>query len=122
MLYLSEVQANSHWALEIDATPLTLADWISGCLSQIHGSTPACSVTCLSIAAQAAGRCSFGSSSASSIALLIVGSSSCGQLELPCSRMFLPLNVGSSIVWPSAKSFSQPTFGQIATLADGVLQ
>src|SRR3954466_8939974 len=106
----------------MDATPLTLADWMSGCLSQIHGTTPACSVTILSTLAQAAGRSSFGSSSASSIALLMVGSLSCGQLELPCSRMFLPLNVGSSIVWPSAKSLFQPTFGQIATFADGVLQ
>src|SRR5690349_8529372 len=98
MSYFKLVQASSHWALEIEATPLTLADSMSGCLSQIHGTTPAWSVTCLSIAAQAAGRCSFGSSSASSIALLMVGSLSCGQLELPWSRMFLPLNVGSSIV------------------------
>ena len=101
---------------------MTLADWISGCLSQIHGMAGACAVTCLSISAQAAARSSFGSSSALSIALLMVGSSSSDQLELPCSRMFLPLKVGSSIVCGSAKSFSQPTFGQIATFADGVLQ
>src|SRR4051794_30207247 len=44
------------------------------------------------------------------------------QFELPCSRMFLPLNVGSSIVWPSEKSLIQPTFGQTATFAPGVLQ
>ena len=36
--------------------------------------------------------------------------------------MFLPAKVGDRIVWGSAKSFSQPTFGQTATSADGVLQ
>ena len=35
---------------------------------------------------------------------------------------FLPLKVGSSIVWASAKSFSQPTLGQTATLAFGTPQ
>ena len=49
------------------------------------------------------------------MAELIAGTLSWGQLTLPCSRMFLPLNVGSSIDCGSAKSLNQPTFGQIGT-------
>src|ERR1051326_8973518 len=52
----------------------------------------------------------------------MVGSFSCGQFELFDGMMFFPLNVGSSTVCGSAKSFSQPTLGQIATLAFGTLQ
>ena len=33
-----------------------------------------------------------------------------------------PLNVGSSIVWASAKSFDQPTLGQTLTSESGTLQ
>src|SRR4051794_2515927 len=108
--YLSEVQGSSQKMLDCEATPLTFGDSISGVLSQIHGTAGACAVTILSMFAHAAGRWSLGSSSAESIALLIVGSLSCGQFELPCGRMFLPLKVGSSIVWPSEKSLFQPTF------------
>ena len=54
-----------------------------------------------------------------SIAALSAGSLSCDQFELPVGTMFFPLNIGSSIVWASKKSFSQPTFGQIATFAFG---
>ena len=32
------------------------------------------------------------------------------------------MNVGSSIDWPSLKSFSQPTFGHTSGAFDGVLQ
>ena len=60
--------------------------------------------------------------SALSIAWLIAGTFSSGQLELPCCTMFLPLNVGSRNVWASAKSLPQATFGQIATFAGGELQ
>src|SRR3954468_18600700 len=120
--YLIDVQGSSHRALETDATPLTLADSTRTELSQTHGIAGACAVTILSISPQACARWSVGRSSALSMAALILGSLSWDQFELPCSRMFLPLNVGSRIVWPSEKSFSQPTFGQIATFAEGVLQ
>src|SRR5918999_2816017 len=50
------------------------------------------------------------------------GTSSSGQFELPVSRMLSPLNVGSSIVCGSAKSFSQPTDGQTWTSESGTLQ
>src|SRR3954467_10357128 len=96
--YLSDVQGISQKIFDWEATPLTLADSISGVLSQIHGTAGARATTILSTFAQAAGRCSFGSSSALSIASLTALSLSSGQFELPCSRMFLPLNVGSSIV------------------------
>src|SRR5919204_2030870 len=56
------------------------------------------------------------------IAELIAGSFSCGQFELLVGRMFAPLNVGSSTVCGSAKSFCQPTLGQIATCDFGTLQ
>src|SRR4051794_28513584 len=82
-LYLSDVHGISQKMFDWEATPLTLADSISGVLSQIHGTTGACSSTILSIAPHAAGRWSLGSSSALSIALLICGSFSCAQLELP---------------------------------------
>ena len=36
--------------------------------------------------------------------------------------MFSPLNVGSSIDWPSLKSFSQPTFGQTSGVFSGTPQ
>src|SRR3954465_9229154 len=102
--YLSEVQGISQKMFDWEATPLTFADSISGVLSQIHGTTGACSTSILSTFAHAARRGALGSSSPVSIASLIFGSLSWGQLELPCGRMFLPLKVGSSIVWPSAKS------------------
>ena len=56
LLYFSVVQDRSHWELFWDTTPLTFADWIRGCLSQIHGIAGAWAVTCLSISAQAAAR------------------------------------------------------------------
>src|SRR5262249_3058138 len=120
--YFSDVQARSHWALNAVTTPFTLADSMSGCLSQIHGIAGAAAVTCLSMLPQSWARWSAGAISALSMALLIGGTFSSGQFELPWSRMFLPLNVGSSIVWPSEKSLIQPTFGQTATFADGLLQ
>src|SRR5689334_21352833 len=52
----------------------------------------------------------------------MAGSFSCGQLQLFAGRMFFPLNVGSSTVCGSAKSFSQPTLGQMATFAFGTEQ
>src|ERR1700754_5209965 len=103
-------------------TPATFADWSSGVFSQSHGMAAAWSTTCLSIAPHAAGRWSLGRTSALSIASLTAGTSSSGQLELPCSRMFLPLKVGQSMTWPSAKSLFHATFGHTATFADGVLQ
>src|SRR3954452_3393588 len=56
------------------------------------------------------------------MAWLIFGSFSCDQLELLLGTMFFPLNVGSSIVCGSAKSFSQPTLGQIGVFAFGMPQ
>ena len=60
-------------------------------------------------------------SSALAIAALIEGTLSCGQFELkpPLATMLSPLKVASSIVCGSLKSFSQPTFGQMITLAFG---
>src|SRR3954454_5926077 len=92
-------------------------------LSQIQLIAGASDVTILSISAHALAR-SVGSVSSSAllIASLTALSFSCDQLLLFAGRMFLPLNVGSRYVCGSAKSFSQPTFGQMATLAFGTLQ
>ena len=97
--HFSDVHDKSHIELNSLTAPLTLAERSSACLSQIQFTSGACSVTIRSIFAHASAR-SFGSvsSSASSIALLISGTSSSGQFELPCWTMFLPLNVGSRIV------------------------
>src|SRR3954453_6122921 len=83
----------------------------------------ACAVTCLSMSPHALLRASLSdTSSALVIAALIVGSSRLAKLELPVFRMFLPLNVRSSSVSGSAKSFSQPTLGQIGGWLDGTWQ
>src|SRR5919108_4251604 len=59
---------------------------------------------------------------ASSISLLIAGTSISGQFEFCVSTMFSPLKVGSSIVCGSAKSCAQPTEGQTLTSDFGTLQ
>src|SRR5689334_21144517 len=104
-------------------TPLTLDDSISGCLSQTQLTAGASSVSFLSISPQVLAR-SLGSVIvlASSIILFNALSLSFDLFVLPVCRMFSPLNVGSMNVWASEKSFSQPTFGQIATFAGGELQ
>src|SRR4051794_35262218 len=80
-------------------------------------------MTCLSMSAHACARLSSPTTvSAASIALLISGTSSCGQFELFVGTMFFPLNVGSSIVCGSAKSLSQPVLGQISVLDFGMPQ
>src|SRR5919106_474138 len=70
--------------------------------------------------------CARSAGSVTSLAWLIFslssGTSSSGQFELPVSRMLSPLNVGSSIVCGSAKSWSQPTDGQTWTSESGTLQ
>src|ERR687887_1506864 len=105
------------------ATACTSFEFTSAVLSQIHGTAGACSAIMWLILAQASLRAlPTGITDAFFIASLIAGSFSCGQLTLPCCRMFLPLNVASSIDCGSAKSLNQPTFGQIATLAFGTPQ
>src|SRR5690242_14956709 len=92
-------------------------------LSQIQEMVGAIAVRFLSMFPHACEICC-GSVSvfASSICLLICLLLNWDQFELPWGRMFAPLNVGSRYVCGLAKSFSQPTFGQIATFADGTLQ
>ena len=60
--------------------------------------------------------------SALSIGALSSLSSSSEKFEFRPSRMFLPLNTGSSSVSGSAKSFSQPTLGQMSGSAFGTWQ
>src|SRR3954449_5347569 len=80
-------------------------------------------MTSLSMSAHACARLSSPTTvSAASMALLIDGTFSCDQFELFVGTMFFPLNVGSSIVCGSAKSFSQPTLGQIGVFAFGIPQ
>src|SRR4051794_28833373 len=81
------------------------------------------SVTCLSMSAHAVARCP-GSliSLALFMASLIDFTLSSGQFELFVGRMLSPLNVGSSIVCGSEKSFAQPTLGQTCTPESGTLQ
>src|SRR6201991_2814498 len=62
------------------------------------------------------------SSFAASMALLTSGTLSSGQFEFCVSTMFSPLNVGSSIVCGSEKSFDQPTDGQTVASDFGTLQ
>src|SRR4051794_1131284 len=113
----------SQAALAWLTTAFTSADFTSAGLSHCHGIAPAVPVTERSIFPQAAARWSLPTStSAAVIARLIAGSSSCGQLELFEATMFFPLNVGSSIVCGSLKSFSQPTLGQMGVLEVGTLQ
>src|SRR4051812_44452800 len=121
--YFSDVNARSHWPRYSLDTPLTFVDRMPGVLSQTQSTAGASSVSFLSISPHVFPR-SAGSVMvlASSIILLSCGSFSCDQLELPVWRMFPPLKVGSRYVWASEKSFNQPTFGQIATLAGGELQ
>src|SRR6185503_9919936 len=92
-------------------------------LSQMYGSAGACSAIMRLIFAQAWLRSApTGVVEAAFMASLIAGTSSWGQLTLPCCRMLLPLNVASSIACGSEKSLNQPTFGQIATLCLGTPQ
>src|SRR4051794_2920346 len=80
-------------------------------------------MTCLSMSAHACARLSSPTTvSALSMALLIAGTSSCGQFELFVGTMFFPLKVGSSIVCGSAKSLSQPVLGQIGVFDFGMPQ
>src|SRR5919108_999880 len=89
----------------------------------MYGIVGACSVIILFTSAHPFARSAGSVSSlASSIALLISGTSSSGQFEFCVSTMFSPLNVGSSIVCGSAKSFDQPTDGQTLTSDFGTLQ
>src|SRR5919199_456076 len=103
-----DVYASDQSALSWSMTPLTSLDLVFASLS---------------ILAQVVAIC-FGSvrTLAFSISSLSEGTFSCDQLELFCWRMFFPLNVGSRNVCGLPKSFSQPTFGQIATFALGTLQ
>src|SRR5919107_1519519 len=103
----------SQAAFALLITAFTSGDLISGGLSHVHGITAAVPVTILSISAHAFARAA-GSirTSALAMALLIFGSSSCGQFELFDALIAFPLNVGSSIDCGSGKSFSQPTLGQ----------
>src|SRR3954454_8210851 len=97
--YLSDVHAMSHSPKLSVATPLTLAERISGFLSHTYGIAGACSLIILSMLAQAVARSSgLARISALSIASLMAGSFSSDQLELFAGMMFLPLNVGSSSV------------------------
>src|ERR687889_428365 len=59
---------------------------------------------------------------AASIFSLTDLSFSSGQFEFCDGMMFSPLNVGSSIVCGSEKSFAQPTDGQTLTSESGTLQ
>ena len=52
----SDVHAKSHCALNSLTAPSTSAERSSGCLSQIHGTTGACSATMRSISAHASAR------------------------------------------------------------------
>src|SRR4029079_4443059 len=101
----------------------TLAEAMLAWSSQMYGMAGACAETMSSTSAHAF-RASSGSSinAAASIALLISGTLSCGQLELFSGTTFSPLNVGSSMDCPSLKSFSQPTFGQTSGALSGTLQ
>src|SRR6188472_2582775 len=95
--YLSDVHAMSHSPKLSEATPLTLAERISGFLSHTYGIAGACSLIILSMSAHAVARSSgLARSSALAIASLMAGSLSSDQLELFAGMMFLPLNVGSS--------------------------
>src|SRR6266568_484099 len=83
-------------------------------LSQMYGTAGASAMIILSIAAHALLRSApAGIVDAFVMAALIFGSSSCGQLVLPCARMFFPLNVADNIDSGSEKSLNHPTFGQI---------
>ena len=121
--YLSEVKLRSQVAALRLTTPLTSAERSIGCVSHSHGIAAASSVIALSISPHALLR-SAGSliTSASSICLLMSGSSSRAKFEFPSSRMFLPLNTGPSSVSGSAKSFSQPTLGQTSGWLPGTWQ
>src|SRR5689334_7703686 len=104
-------------------TPWTFFDSMFAFLSQIQEIVGAMPVSFLSMSPQA---CEIWVGSVRVLALSICAlralSLNWDQFELPCGRMFSPLNVGSRYVCGLAKSFSQPTFGQIATFADGTLQ
>src|SRR5215207_3535637 len=94
--YLMDVCAQSQMPFDSSMTPWTLDDWTLVSLSQIQFTVAACSVTMRSISAHAFARSPGSvSSAASSIAWLISGTSSSGQLTLLVWMMFLPLNVGS---------------------------
>src|SRR5580658_8672818 len=95
-------------------TPATLRDSISGSLSHSYGIAAASATSSRSMFAQALARAARPTtSSADSIALLMVGSLTRPQLELvPFWTMFLPSNGTLSTAWGSPKSASQPTLGQ----------
>src|SRR4051812_45537743 len=93
---------------------------MAGARSHVHGTAGACAVimrlTCAQAFARAAGSMS---AFARSIARLIAGSFSSGQLVLLAGLMLRPSKVGRSIVEASAKSRFQPTFAQIAVSEAG---
>src|SRR3954468_316211 len=104
-------------------TPLTFADLRLGCLSQSQKMPGAWAETCLSMSPHAWARCAGSlTTSALLMASLTCGLSRLAKFELPALRMFLPLNVRFSSVSGSAKSFSQPTLGQIGGWLDGTWQ
>src|SRR5512132_3921664 len=113
----------SHAALNELMTPLTSFERMPRVLSHSHGTPGTCSVICLSIWPNACERSPVSViGSAVSIAASTALSRNCGQLTLLVGRMFVPLNVGSSIEAGSGKSFCHPTLGQIATFCAGTWQ
>src|ERR1700676_4035737 len=93
------------------------------CLSQSNGTDAATPTISSSILAQAAPRAATPETlSAAVIAAFIFGLLSCGQFTLPVALMNLPLNVMSSTVCGSAKSWIQPTLGQTSISSFGTLQ
>src|SRR4051794_38433854 len=113
----------SQAAFALLITAFTSLDLMSGGLSHVHGIAAAVPVTWRSMSAHALARWP-GSTivSALAIALFRLGSFSCGQLTLFVGTMLFPLNVGSSIVCGSGKSFSQPTLGQTSGVFLGTPQ
>src|SRR4051794_38318611 len=109
--------------LNVLPTADTLAEAMLGVLSHTQGTLGASAGSFLSAPAKILARCD-GSTVTSpwSSSLLTPGSSICGQLELFSWRMFLPLNVGSRMVWESKKSLNHEVLGQNATSALGTLQ
>src|SRR6266540_7241399 len=99
------------------------ADLTRTSLSQIHGTAGARAVMSWSILPQVSARC-FSSVivTASAISLLIVGSSSCGQLELFDGLMLSPLNGTWRMDCGSLKSLIHPTFGHTFGSFDGTEQ
>src|SRR3954464_15358610 len=90
--HFSDVYARSHSVSYWLAAPWTFFDARSTDLSQMYGTAGASATIILFTLAHALAR-SFLSATSPALAMasLIFGSSSCGQLTLPCCRMFLPL-------------------------------